>query len=238
MASITLCDRTKSSDTWRAYQNEFKKIIGLEPSIELLLQIDEFPFAHEAAVFIPETRELFITSNQFKDGDDQTTVQISKVSLEGVNNAATLEKINCEMIHMANGGVNYQDGILFCAQGSKTQPSGLFKTKAAYPYDTEAVLTSYLGRPFNAINDVVVHKDGSIWFTDPSYGYDQGYRSSPSLPNVVYRYDPTTTNIRAMADGLGRPNGICFSPDYSTVYVTDTDQVRGSSVDYSRAASM
>ncbi|KAL2689054.1 hypothetical protein Neosp_003105 [[Neocosmospora] mangrovei] len=229
---------TDSAATWRIFQDEFRDVLGQEPSLQLLLQIDEFPFAHEAGVFLPETNELFITSNQFKDHTGEKTVQISKISLSDDAESVKLEKIKCELIHMANGGVNYQDGILICAQGSATHPSGLFKLQTTHPYEAKPVITSYMGRPFNAVNDVVVHRDGSIWFTDPSYGHDQGYKPKPSLPNAVYRYDPATESIRAVADGLGRPNGICFSPDYSTVYITDTDQVRGQSVDYSRAASM
>jgi gluconolactonase len=226
------------TNTWRIFQDEFGDILGQEPSLQLLLQIDEFPFAHEAGVFLPETNELFVTSNQFKDHAGEKTVQISKISLGDDAGPVKLEKIVCDLIHMANGGVNYQDGILICAQGSATRPSGLFKLQTTYPYESGPVITSYMGRPFNAVNDAVVHRDGSIWFTDPSYGHDQGYRPKPSLPNAVYRYDPATESIRAVADGLGRPNGICFSPDYSTIYITDTDQVRGQSVDYGRAASM
>lgn len=224
--------------TWRTHHSDFKDILGQDPTIELVTQIDEYPFAHEAGVFLPETNELFITSNQFEDEAGERKVQISKVSLGDGTEPATVESIDCPLIHMANGGVNYQGGILFCAQGSSTRPSGLFKMQASPPYPTEPILTSYMGRPLNSVNDVVVHDDGSIWFTDPSYGRDQGYRPHPSLPDAVYRYDPSTGSVRAMADGFGRPNGICFSPDGETAYVTDTDQVRGSSVDYNRAASM
>lgn len=233
-----MTDTGDPDNAWRIFQNEFRDILGQEPSLQLLLQIDEFPFAHEAGVFLPEANELFVTSNQFKDHVGEKRVQISKISLGGDARPVKLENIECDIIHMANGGVNYQDGILICAQGSATRPSGLFKLHTTYPYETEPVVTSYMGRPFNAVNDVVVHRDGSVWFTDPSYGHDQGYRPKPSLPNAVYRYDPATESIRAVADALGRPNGICFSPDYSTVYITDTDQVRGQSVDYGRAASM
>ena len=224
--------------TWRVHHNDFKHILGQQPMIELVAQIDKFPFAHEACVFIAEKNELFITSNQFEDETGERKVQISKVSLGDGTQPASLENIYCPLIHMANGGVNYQGGILFCAQGSATRPSGLFKMEASAPYRTEPVLTSYMGKPFNSVNDVVIHGDGSIWFTDPSCGHDQGYRPRPCLPDAVYRYDPSTGSVRAVADGFGRPNGICFSSDGETVYITDTDQVRDRSVDYSRAASM
>lgn len=139
---------------------------------------------------------------------------------------------------MAKGGVNYDNGILFCAQGSANHPSGLFKMQATAPYHTGPLLAKYLGRPFNSDNDVVVHPDGSIWFTDPSYGDDQGYRPGPSLPNAVYRFDPATKGIRAVADVTSRSNGIRFLPNFYTLYITNTDQVRGSLIDHSRLASM
>ncbi|KAG5912665.1 hypothetical protein E4U42_002019, partial [Claviceps africana] len=75
------------------------------------------------------------------------------------------------------------------------------------------------------VNDVVVHSDGSIWFTDPIYGFDAGFRSRPRLPRQVYRFDPARGSVRAVADGFGRPNGICFSPDERIVYVTVTDWI-------------
>ncbi|KAF7561132.1 hypothetical protein G7046_g3012 [Stylonectria norvegica] len=232
-----MANETEFAERWRKYHDDFDQILGSKPTIKLL-QIDEYPFAHEAGVFIDQTNDLYITSNQFNDEFGQKQVVISKVSLGDGNTANKLEQIKCDLIHMANGGVNYKDGVLFCAQGSPTHPSGLFHMQASPPYKTEPVLTSYLGRPFNSLNDVVLHHDGSIWFTDPSYGYDQGHRPRPSLPNAVYRYDPKSQSIRAVADGFGRPNGICFSPDCGTVYVTDTDQVRGPRIDYSRSASI
>lgn len=140
---------------------------------------------------------------------------------------------------MGNGGVNYGDGILFCAQGTLDTPSGLFEMQSSPPYSVRPVVTSFYGRQFNSVNDVVIHSDGSIWFTDPTYGAEQGYRHQPELPSQVYRYDPATKSIRAMADGFGHPNGICFSPDEKTVYVTDTDRQHGSGkIDDSNPSTM
>ncbi len=100
---------------------------------------------------------------------------------------------------------------------------------------TKPLITSYLGRRFNSPNDVVVHSDGSVWFTDPQYGFDQGFKSKPDLPNQVYRYDPCTGDVRVVADGMGRPNGIAFSPvkdgGERVVYVTDTDTSQGGKSD-------
>lgn len=228
------------AETWKVYDVGFRSIMGSGPKLELVLEVQEYPFAHEAGVFMTETDELFVTSNRFVDASGVTKVQISKCFLGDCGTGTVRrEEITCDDIHMANGGVNFQGGILFCAQGSATRPSGLFKMEATPPYRTEAVVTSFLGRPFNSVNDVVIHSDGAIWFTDPIYGFEQGYRPRPSLPNQVYRYDPNTRGIRAMADGFGRPNGICFSPDEKTVYITDTDWIHGDgSRDGNRPSSM
>ena len=107
------------------------------------------------------------------------------------------------------------------------------------PYATTPLLTNFHGRWFNSVNDVIVHSDGSIWFTDPDYGFEQNIRPRPQLPNQVYRYDPGNGDVRAVATGLGKPNGLCFSPDEKTLYVTDTDAIHGEGpVEPSRASSM
>jgi gluconolactonase len=75
---------------------------------------------------------------------------------------------------------------------------------------------------FNSPNDVVVKSDGTIWFTDPSYGWLQGFRPPPVRPDGVHRYDPRTGAVATVAESLDKPNGLCFSPDESVLYVTDT----------------
>src|SRR5690348_17000147 len=127
-------DLGDTSQTWQVYHEDFNSILGSSPEIELLLQIDEYPFAHEAGVFFAHANELFITSNQFRGDTCEKRVQISKVSLGGGTEPTKLENIDCDLIHFANGGVNYKDGILFCAQGSGTSPSGLFYMRASPPY--------------------------------------------------------------------------------------------------------
>lgn len=226
---------------WKVHDEAFGAILGTNPSLELILSVEKYPFAHEAGVFFPSADgdELFITSNQFHDDSGVRKIQISKISIGPGKGSTIQEEIKCDEIQMGNGGVNYKGGILFCAQGSMTQPSGLYLMARTLPYATEPVVTSFYGRPFNSVNDVVIHSDGSIWFTDPPYGHIQGYRPQPSLPSQVYRFDPANSSIRAVADGFGRPNGICFAPDESIVYVTDTDQLQGDgSIDYSRVSTM
>ena len=77
----------------------------------------------------------------------------------------------------------------------------------------------------NAPNDVVVKSDGSVWFTDPGYGIMmdyEGHKAPFELPTQVYRLDPDTGEATVVADDLKRPNGLCFSPDESRLYIVDT----------------
>jgi gluconolactonase len=228
-----------STSAFAIFDDRFHKLLGAAPTLELMVENTRYPFAHEAGVFIPTTSELFITSNQFFNGSAQRCVQISKVTLGSGGKATSCEEIPSNEIPMANGGINYKDGILFCAQGSETLPSGLYHMSGSPPYTSKLLISDFYGRPFNSVNDVVVHSDDSIWFTDPVYGYHQGYRPKPELPNQVYRYDPKTKGIRAIADGFGRPNGICFSPDEKIVNVTDTDWIhKPGDTDGTRASTM
>ncbi|KUJ17112.1 gluconolactonase precursor [Mollisia scopiformis] len=204
----------------------FQQLLGTDASIVLLLEYDAYPFAHEAGVFFADTHELFITSNRFTR-QDEPYIQISKVSLGDGSKKVSREEIPSLDIPLGNGGINYRDGILFCSQGSMTKPSGLYWMSRKAPYSSKLLISDFYGRQFNSVNDVVVHSDGSIWFTDPIYGYEQGYRPKPDLPCQVYRFDPKNKSIRAIADGFGRPNGISFSPDEEIVYITDTDWIHG-----------
>ena len=82
------------------------------------------------------------------------------------------------------------------------------------------------GRRFNSPNDVVVKSDGSLWFTDPSYGIDSEYEGHASPSELdgchVWRFDPASGALAAVATDFQKPNGIAFSPDERLLYVADT----------------
>jgi gluconolactonase len=86
------------------------------------------------------------------------------------------------------------------------------------------------GRPLNAPNDVVVASDGVVWFTDPGYGIlsdYEGRRAALGLPTAVYRLDPEGGGPEPVIEELERPNGLCFAPDESRLYVVDSGPAGG-----------
>jgi gluconolactonase len=84
----------------------------------------------------------------------------------------------------------------------------------------------YQGKRLNSPNDVVVKSDGSVWFTDPTYGIDADYEGHKAASEIgasyVYRLDPASGDLQVVADDFGKPNGLAFSPDERTLYVSDT----------------
>ena len=92
---------------------------------------------------------------------------------------------------------------------------------------TRTVLASeYQGKRLNSPNDVVVKSDGTIWFTDPTYGIDGDYEGDKTESEIgasyVYRFDPETGSLDAVVTDFVKPNGLAFSPDESKLYIADT----------------
>jgi gluconolactonase len=91
------------------------------------------------------------------------------------------------------------------------------------------LLDTYEGKPLNAPNDLVAHSDGSIWFTDPGWGIEGNYEGDKAVKELscdVYRIDADTGDAEVVISEMARPNGICFSPDETLLYVVDVGQIR------------
>ncbi|QSZ36741.1 hypothetical protein DSL72_006624 [Monilinia vaccinii-corymbosi] len=214
---------TSNLAPFQVYDKTFHTVLGNSPTINNILN-SSFPQFHEAAIFFSDST-LFVTSNQYASKTKSPATSnkaISITRLDKKNNSWSPTIIKPKgTLSLANGGIKYKDGIVICDQGSLETPGGLVFINATAPYTTKTLINHYYGMEFNSPNDVHLTKDGALWFTDPSYGSWQGIRPQPKLPSQVYRYMPDTNDIRVVADGLMEPNGITFSPDEKTAYITD-----------------
>ena len=115
----------------------------------------------------------------------------------------------------ANGNVFDAAGNLFtCEQGARrvsvTRANG----------SVEPLVDRFENKLLNSPNDVAVRGDGTVWFSDPTYGLEN--RPREQAANRVYCFDPKTRGLRAVLDDGDQPNGLCFSPDGTRLYVVDT----------------
>ena len=122
--------------------------------------------------------------------------------------------------HYTNGNTRDRQGrLISCEHDSRRV------TRTELDGSVTVLIDRFLGKRLNAPNDVVVARDGSVWFTDPGYGIDgpyEGHAAEAELPRNVYRLDPATGAATVVADDFVRPNGIGFSPDESKLYVVDS----------------
>jgi gluconolactonase len=124
----------------------------------------------------------------------------------------------------SNGNTfDYEGRQLSCEHGGR-------RVVRYEPNGTVTVIAdTFQGKRLNSPNDIVVHPDGGIWFTDPMYGIRgnyEGFRADSEIKEAVYRVDGKTGQIEKVTDQPAQPNGLCFSPDYQKLYVADTGAPR------------
>jgi gluconolactonase len=123
----------------------------------------------------------------------------------------------------ANGHTRDRAGrLVSCEHGNRRV------TRTEHDGSVTVLADRYRGQRLNSPNDVVERSDGSIWFTDPSYGIDSDYEGYQAESEIgachVYRVDPATGEVRIVADDFERPNGLAFSVDERRLYIADTRQ--------------
>jgi len=228
-SDLHLARRTPAEICFISYDASFKRVLGNFPALTLMEQREDM-FAHEAGVYINSTGCNYFTSN-YQSGHS--------IQVHSFNHASgEIRECKYEDVVNANGACHYNDKILFCSQGDLATPSALVLVDPKTSEST-ILLNNFHGRDFNSINDVVVHHArDEIWFTDPTYGAIQDFRLPQDLPCQVYRFKPSTGQIWCVADGFVECNGLCFSPDHSKMYITDTGSVQGPVPDRRKPATI
>jgi gluconolactonase len=135
-----------------------------------------------------------------------------------------------DAVDFTNGHVREADGsLLHCSHGQRALVRTRFDALGRAVGD-KIVVDRYQGRRLNSPNDVVVKRDGTIWFTDPPYGIlsdREGHQAKSELGRCyVFCFDPATRALRIVSDFFEDPNGLAFSPDESVLYVSDTSAAR------------
>jgi gluconolactonase len=121
----------------------------------------------------------------------------------------------------SNGNTRDRQGRLVTCEHltrcvTRTEPDG----------SITVIADRYKNKRLNSPNDVVVKSDGTIWFTDPSYGILTEFEGSRSEQEqggcYVYRVDPATAEIATVVEDFVKPNGLAFSPDEKILYIADS----------------
>ena len=203
------------SDQFEIFEEEFQRILGMTPSLTLLA--DSLTFA-EGVCWVPDVESA---AGQGKvivsDVPNNRIVSWSEVDGFGIYR---------EPSGRANGNTVDREGrVLSCLTSGRTV------VRQEQDGSLTTIADTFGGGLLTSPNDIVVKSDGSIWFTDPDYGFLElavGHGDKPEQNrNRVYRVDPDSLDITMVSEDFDKPNGIAFSPDESVLYVGDTGRTHG-----------
>lgn len=231
----------RAAPFFQVFDPAFLDILGPNPSIRQIALNASYAFAHEAPIYYTDTDEFFFSSNNGgalgNSGINQNN-RIGKISMQAVESALAgaqgavnvpIQQLSLsEDVQMTNGGTGpYNGNLLLINSGRGSRAPSITAVNPRSPYNSTVLLNNYFGRQFNSLNDIKVHASGNIFFTDVTYGNVLGFRPTPLLPNQVYRLDPITKAVKVVASDFAMCNGLAFTPDGRTAYVTDTGSTAG-----------
>jgi gluconolactonase len=248
-ASLEACE-------YESFSEEFDKLVESCEVLAESTQVSdvEYKFAHEAPVYVPKLGKVMFSSNRLGEGENQT-IQILTVEVQTGKVELLPDSLWKEDLVMANGAVlnmmaepksgSERDArkvteVLVASQGNMQKKAGVYKLDLADNSVVDVLTVSgWEGKEFNSLNDLAVDpKSGGIVFTDPAYGFAQGFRPKPSFGGVVWGYHPHNSKkketefgfggeVRMLEDHFRRPNGVAFTDNGKTLLVTDSGMFPG-----------
>ncbi len=184
------------------------QVTHLDPAAEQLVQKDavitklggDLKFT-EGPVWIPAAGKLIFS-------DIPAAQQMEWTPAGGVKSVQPTPSTN-------GNTLDRQGRLISCNHASRNV------TRTEKDGTTTVLADQHEGKKFSSPNDVAVHPDGTIWFTDPTYGLPKG--TAPETPgNYVYRLDPNTKATTIVCRDFDMPNGLAFSPDGQRLYIADS----------------
>jgi len=208
---------------FEVYDPQGEALLGGAARLALVAETD----AHEGPVYIPGEDALYFTTlpqtrNTPVPGTPHAVIK--RLALDGLSFPVDPSRLSVlpAPVHMPNGMTLGHDGsLVVCEQGTQAEQARISRVDPRTGR-VDTLTDRWSGLRLNSPNDVTVRSDGTIWFTDPSYGHLQGFRPEPQIGDYVYRYDPASGRLSVVADSFDKPNGLAFSPDEQTLYITDS----------------
>ncbi|KAI4210552.1 MAG: hypothetical protein LQ351_006619 [Letrouitia transgressa] len=197
-------------------------LLGDNPTNDFLFTVSLH--YHEAPVYAPKQNKLLfsqITPSGF----------LPQYSIDLGEDPLTISEYATNPPLYAANGATFHDGYVYWAVSGgnnsifdppREQRPGIYRTEPGTG-KTECILNNYFGYYLNSPNDIIVDRNGHVWFTDPDYGWFSGLTdTAPQQSPATYRFNPNTGALNVVEQTLELPNGIGFSPDGKTLYISDS----------------
>lgn len=163
-----------NSSTIQVNNAAFDLVLGPTPDV-IELATSDLQLFHEAGVYHPPTKALWVVSEVTQITPNSSTKFLSRITGLDSPASVTIERINTTIPNLEGGhryiqGTSFGDVIMFVADGTAepSPPAGVYALNPYPPYNTSLVLGSYGAYPFNSVDEITVTSDGIIWFTDVS----------------------------------------------------------------------
>ena len=191
------------SEAFVADDPAFDEVTGTLPLLAKVVDVD----AHEGPTYLAGEDALYVTTLPRHWSKRPPRAFIKRIALDGDVFGLPAERVSrvASDVVMPNGMSKDVLGFLItCDQGDRRHPARIARVEPRTGRTT-TIVDAWHGIPLKSPNDVVIKSDGTIWFTDPSYGYLQGFRPEPA-----WRLE--TSPSRAPDRASLSPSGSCQRP--------------------------